>query len=69
MSGGSASSELVYTPNATASIAGGTDFYGALVANKITDMGGAAIHFDRRLQRSAITKGNPTLTSFSWSAF
>ena len=67
--GSSQSSQLVYAPNATASITGGSDFYGAIIANKITDMGGAAIHYDRRLQREAITKGNPTLTTFSWSSF
>jgi hypothetical protein len=69
LTGGSESSELVYAPNAGVTFAGGADFYGAVVANVIKDMGGASIHYDRRLQRTAMTKGNPTLTTFSWSSF
>jgi hypothetical protein len=68
-SGSSTSSQLVYAPNANASIGGGSHFYGAIVSHKISDMGGTAIHYDRRLQRQAFTKGNPTLTTFSWSSF
>jgi hypothetical protein len=69
MTGGSASAALVYAPNASASIAGGSDFYGALVAKEITDMGGASIHYDRKLQTEALTAGNPMMGSFSWKTF
>ena len=69
MSGGTDASALIYAPNAEASITGGAHFYGSVVANKVTDMGGAAIHYDRRLQRTALTSGNPTVTTFSWNTF
>lgn len=67
--GGTQTSQVVYAPNATASLTGGADLYGAIVAHKITDMGGTAVHYDRRLQSASLTKGNPTMTTFSWSSF
>jgi hypothetical protein len=60
---------LVYAPNATMSFGGGGDFYGAVIANKVTDMGGAAIHYDRALDTGGVTQGNPTMTSFTWRSF
>ena len=69
LAGGAQTSQVVYAPNATASLTGGADYYGALVSYKITDMGGTAVHYDRRLQSSSLTKGNPTMTTFSWSSF
>jgi hypothetical protein len=32
-------------------------------------MGGATIHYDRNLDREALTAGNPTLSSFTWRSF
>jgi len=32
-------------------------------------MGGTAVHYDRALQNTALTLGNPTMTSFNWSAY
>jgi hypothetical protein len=31
--------------------------------------GGFNIFYDRRLQNSALTAGNPTMTSFNWRTF
>jgi hypothetical protein len=69
LTGGTSASMLAYAPNSTTSITGGGDFYGSVIAKVISDMGGAAIHYDRRLQTTALTAGNPTMTTFSWSAY
>ena len=69
LTGGASSAALVYAPEASASFAGGSDFYGAVVAREITDMGGASIHYDRKLQNEALTAGNPMMGSFSWKTF
>jgi len=67
-SGGSSTSMLVYAPKADGTLVGGSDLYGAVTFGKVKDMGGTNIHYDRNLQRSAFTSGNPTMTSFSWSS-
>jgi Tfp pilus assembly protein PilX len=69
LSGGSASSALVYAPNASGSFTGGAGFYGAVVAGKITDMGGATIHYDRNLDKKALMAGPPTMSEFTWKTF
>ncbi len=69
LTGGSESAALVYAPNASTAFTGGGNFYGAVVSGKITDMGGASIHYDRNLDKEALIAGNPTLGSFTWSSF
>jgi len=66
LAGGDQTSALFYAPNATASITGGADLWGAIVVNKLTDMGGAAVHYDRRLANSAMTAGNYMMSAFTW---
>ena len=69
LTGGASSAALIYAPNASTSFSGGGTFYGAVVAGKVTDMGGATINYDRNLETEALTAGNWTLGSFSWSSF
>ena len=69
VTGGTDSAALIYAPNATGSITGGSDFYGSLIARTITDFGGAAIHYDRRLQTTVLKAGPYTLDSFNWKKF
>jgi hypothetical protein len=69
LTGGTSSAALIYAPNATAALTGGQDFYGAIVTKQISDMGGASIHYDRKLQTEALTMGNPMMGSFSWVTF
>jgi Tfp pilus assembly protein PilX len=64
--GGSAASGTLYAPNATYSFTGGGDWYGAIVGQTMTDMGGAAVHYDRKLQNKAYTLGPWMLDSFTW---
>ena len=69
LTGGADTAALVYAPNATASFAGAsTDFYGAIITNRLTT-NGAKIHYDRRLQTSAMTAGNFMMSAFSWKAY
>ena len=67
--GGSASAALLYAPNASASFTGNSDFYGAVVSNKVTDMGGVHLHYDRRLSTEQLVAGNFTMGSFSWKSY
>lgn len=69
LTGGAASSALIYAPNASAGFTGGGDFYGSVIVNQLTDMGGAAVHYDRRLQNMLFNLGNWMLDSFTWSKF
>jgi hypothetical protein len=67
--GGTDTAAIVYAPNAEGEIAGGADFYGSIVVNKIKATGGSAINYDRRLQRTIFTAGNPMMTTFTWKTF
>ncbi len=69
LTGGAETSALVYAPNATGSFAGGSDFYGAVIVNRLTATGGTTIHYDRRLQTSAMSAGNFMMNAFSWKAY
>jgi len=60
---------LVYAPNASASFTGNSDFYGAVVTNKVTDMGGVQLHYDRRLSTEQLVAGNFTMGSFTWKSY
>jgi hypothetical protein len=68
MNGGSGTAALIYAPNATVTMLGNSDFYGAVVGATVNDTGGAKIHYDRNLAGWAMTEGNPTMTSFTWSS-
>ncbi len=69
LAGGDTTAGLFYAPNATASITGQADLYGAIVVKRLTEAGGAAIHYDRRLQNDALTAGNYMLSAFTWKSY
>lgn len=69
LKGNTQASGLLYAPNASFSFAGGSNWYGAVIGKTMTDMGGAAVHYDRRLQRQAYFVGNYYLSSFSWKKY
>jgi Tfp pilus assembly protein PilX len=69
ITGGSQAAGLVYAPNASVKSAGGTDWFGAVVANTITDTGGTSFHYDRHLQTSFYTVGNYMVNSFTWKKY
>jgi PilX N-terminal len=66
ITGGSKAAGIIYAPASTFKSAGGTDWFGAVVANTITDTGGTGFHYDRKLQSTFYVVGNPTLESFTW---
>ncbi|MBZ5698895.1 MAG: hypothetical protein LAN18_10140 [Acidobacteriia bacterium] len=69
LKGNTDASGLIYAPNATFSFAGGSSWYGAVIGKDMTDMGGAAIHYDRRLQNESFTVGPWMLDSFTWKKY
>jgi hypothetical protein len=69
LAGGASNAALVYAPNASASFTGNSDFYGAVVSNKVTDMGGVHLHYDRRLSTEQLVAGNFTMGSFTWKSY
>jgi hypothetical protein len=69
LTGNSATAALVMAPNAAAELKGTGDFYGALIANTVSGVGNSAIHYDRALQKLAVTQGNPVLHQFTWSSY
>jgi hypothetical protein len=69
VSGGTDTAALVYAPNASGQLVGGSTFYGAIVTNTVTSTGGFNLYYDRRLRNSTLTAGNPTMTTFTWRTF
>ena len=70
VTGGTDSAALIYAPNASTALTGAsTNFYGAMITNKVTATGGFNFYYDRRLRSSVMTAGNPTMTSFTWRTF
>jgi Tfp pilus assembly protein PilX len=69
LAGGANAVGLMYAPNATYSLTGGSNWYGALIGATLTDMGGTALHYDRRLQHEDFVPGNWTLESFTWKKY
>ena len=69
LKGGANAVGLLYAPNATFSFAGGSDWYGAVIGKDMTDMGGAAVHYDRTLQNKSFTVGPWMLDSFTWKKY
>jgi hypothetical protein len=68
--GGAANAAVVYAPNAETSLAGGSDFYGAIITGRLTATGGTAVHYDRNLMQSdLVTAGNFTMNTFTWNTF
>jgi hypothetical protein len=69
LKGQSQASGLLYAPNATFSFAGGGSWYGAVIGASMSDMGGAAIYYDRRLNNAGFTIGNYMQDSFTWKKY
>jgi hypothetical protein len=69
LNGGAHTVAMIYAPNAAASLEGGGDFYGSVVAATVDDHGGARIHYDRRLAGQFFVVGNAMMSSFSWKKY
>ena len=55
------------TPSAASQAA--ADLYGSIVVKQMTATGGASIHYDRRLAKSALTAGNYMMSAFTWKNY
>jgi hypothetical protein len=69
MAGNGNTSAIIYAPNAAGQFSGNADFYGAVITRTINSTGNMGIHYDRRLEQSSITLGNPVMTTFTWRTF
>jgi hypothetical protein len=70
MAGGSKSAGLLYAPNATVqNQSANAEWYGAVIARRVTDAGHAVIHYDRNLKNNALMVGPWMMDSFSWRRF
>lgn len=69
LTGGNSTAATVYAPNASVAMHGNGDFYGSILSNRFTDIGGASIHYDRSLGSKFNTLGNHVMSSFSWQKY
>jgi Tfp pilus assembly protein PilX len=69
VSGGTASSAMVFAPNANISLVGGSDFYGEILGSTVTDSGGTRFHYDRSLKKKGVAAGNYMLSAFTWKKY
>ncbi len=69
LAGGSLAAGVLYAPNASFSFTGGGNWYGAVIGQVMTDMGGTAVHYDRRLKDTAYMIGKYMLSSFTWKKY
>jgi Tfp pilus assembly protein PilX len=68
LTGGSDTAAIVYAPRANAKITGNGDLWGSVLAAHVDIRGGAALHYDRRLNRDFFTIGPQMMSSFTWKA-
>lgn len=66
VSGGAASSAMVFAPNANVTLVGGSDFYGEILGATVTDTGGTHFHYDRSLKKKGYAPSNYMLSAFTW---
>jgi Tfp pilus assembly protein PilX len=69
LNGGAHTTAMVYSPNAAVSLNGGGDFYGSVVGATVDDLGGARLHYDRRLSGEFFVVGNAMMSSFTWKKY
>jgi PilX N-terminal len=69
INGGTNTAMLLYAPNANFKLNGGGNLFGSVIASKVKDLGGGAIHYDRELQTEFYQLGNYMLSSFNWQKY
>lgn len=69
MDGNGNTSALIYAPNATGRFWGNADFFGSVIMREMEFGGNTRISYDRALQQSYVTAGNPVMTTFTWRTF
>jgi PilX N-terminal len=66
VAGGTASSAMVFAPNADVQLVGGSDFYGEILGATVSDAGGTHFHYDRSLKKKGFAPSNPMMSAFTW---
>ncbi|MBI3895210.1 MAG: pilus assembly PilX N-terminal domain-containing protein [Acidobacteria bacterium] len=73
LNGSASVAAIVYAPNANITLNGlgnaSARFYGSIIGQQVTLVGGATIYYDRALQNAFYTVGNYMLTSYNWRKF
>jgi hypothetical protein len=69
IAGNASSAAVVYAPGASVTLTGGSDFFGAILGQTVTDAGGTAIHYDLNLSNNSFIVSNYMLDSFNWAKF
>lgn len=69
VAGNSSAAAVIYAPNASVTLTGGSDFFGAILGQTVTDAGGTAIHYDRNLSKNSFVVSNFMLDAFNWVKF
>jgi hypothetical protein len=70
MAGGADTAGLLFAPNATVqNNSAGAQWFGAVIARRVTDAGHAVIHYDRHLQKEFMMVGPWMMDSFTWRRF
>ena len=68
--GGADNAALVYAPNASFNLTGGSDWYGAVITRTVLVNGNnTAIHFDRNLRKSELLAGPFMMSAFTWKKY
>jgi hypothetical protein len=60
---------IIYAPNAEGRFWGNADFFGSVIMREMEFGGNTRLTYDRALQQSFVTAGNPVMTSFTWRTF
>jgi len=68
LTGGSTTSASVYAPAGSASVAGGADYFGAIVSRQIFFGGGSKLHRDKALEQF-FSVGPQMLSVFTWKEY
>jgi hypothetical protein len=69
MDGNGDTSAIIYAPNANGIFTGNANFFGSVIMGSMTFGGNTQITYDRALQQSSMTAGNPVMSTFTWRTF
>jgi hypothetical protein len=69
MDGNGDTAALIYAPDAVGRFWGNADFFGSVIMRQMDFGGNTRISYDRALQQSYLTAGNPVMTTFTWRTF
>jgi Tfp pilus assembly protein PilX len=69
MDGNGDTAAIIYAPQAQGRFWGNADFFGSVIMRDMEFGGSTTINYDRALQQSYVTSGNPVMTTFTWRTF